>query len=605
MKKRKLLRFLLFAVLFLVFAALCFHFFDGYGARIAREAAAAGSSSTSEGAARLTAVATGRTLRLWSLVPAILTVLLAFLTKEVLFSLFAGVVSGLVILEGVGGAGGFFAGLSGVFDRLCDVLLATSSDSFKMAVIILCLAIGGMVEIVNVSGGFTALGQKLTRNIRSARGAENMAGLLGVLIFFDDYASSLITGPVMQNVTDRKGVSREKLAFIVDSTSAPVAAVAVVSSWLATQLAAVQSGYDTAGVTASAYESFIAALPYCFYNFLAVAFIFITANLGREYGPMLAAERRARAGEPVKSGSDYPLADIGDKPRPGCIWTALVPVLVLVVYAFAGFYRSGFAAAVADGALKADAGFSAATLSVAFSYADAVTVLLRASILSSLAAIVMVLATGLRSLADAVGDWLRGASVILPTVVMLVCAWALSSILGELGTAYYLVDAVSSALPAWLLPMLIFLICCVISFAAGSFGCMVVVMPIAVPVALQASMTGGVPGSFLAACVGAVLAGSVFGDHCSPVTDTTILSSLGSGCANADHVETQLPYALTAAAISAVVGYLPAGLGVSPALTLPLCIAAAVLVVRIAGKKVEAGAPLPANKNAVLSGGEN
>ena len=606
MKKKNLLRFLLFAAAALVFAALCFHFLRGFDARITSAATAAGTSSTSEGAARLTAVATGRALGLLSLLPAVVTVALAFITKEVLFSLFAGLVSGLVILEGTGGSGNFLHRLSSVFDALCQVLLSTASDSFKVAIIILCLAIGGMVEIISVSGGFTALGQKLTRNVRSARGAENIAGLLGVLIFFDDYASALITGPVMRDVTDRKGVSREKLAFIVDSTAAPVAAVAVVSSWLAAQLAAVQSGYDTAGVQASAYRSFIAALPYCFYNFLAVAFIFITAAWGREYGPMLAAERRARAGEPVKGGSDYPLAEACEKPRPGCIWTALVPVLVLVVYAFAGFYRNGAENAVAAGALPVGAGFSFSAVSIAFSYADAVTVLLRASVLASLAAIVMVRATGLRTINDAVGDWLRGASVILPTVVMLVCAWALSSILGELGTAYYLVDAVSSALPAWLLPMLIFVICCIISFAAGSFGCMVVVMPIAVPVALQASMSGSVPGGFLAACIGAVLSGSVFGDHSSPVTDTTILSSLGSGCTNADHVETQLPYALTAAGISAVLGYLPAGLGLSPALSLPLCIAAGILIVRFAGKKVEPGSEmLPVRQASALSGGEN
>lgn len=602
MKKKEPLRFLLFLAAALVFAALCFHFLSGFETHIS----AAAEKAAGGDAAHLTAVAIGRTLGILSLLPAILTVFLAFVTKEVLFSLFTGVVSGLVILEGMGGSGDFLARLSAVFNALCKLFLDTASDSFKVAIIILCLAIGGMVELISVDGGFTALGRKLTRNVHSARGAQMTAGLLGVLIFFDDYASALITGPVMRDITDRRGVSREKLAFIVDSTAAPVAAVAVVSSWLAAQLAAVQSGFDTAGIQTSSYENFIAALPYCFYNYLAVAFIFITAAWGREYGPMLAAERRARAGKPVKGASDYPLPEVAAAPRSSCIWTALVPVFVLVLYAFIGFYRNGFENAVAAGALSAGTRFSFSVLSVAFSYADAVTVLLRASLLASLAAVVMSCATGLRSISEAVGDWLRGASVILPTVVMLVCAWALSSVLGELGAAYYLVDAVSAALPAWLLPMLIFIICCIISFASGSFGCMVVVMPIAVPVALRAATNGGVSGGFLAACIGAVLSGSVFGDHSSPVTDTTILSSLGSGCANADHVETQLPYALTAAGISAVLGYLPAGLGLPPALSLIACAAAGILIVRFAGKKVETGSQkLPEPQLSALSGGEN
>ncbi len=606
MKKRDTVRFLLFLAAALLFAGLCFRFLNGEAEQIASLANAA-HVSTSEGAARAQAVATGKTLGLLSLLPAVLTVALAFVTKEVLFSLFTGLVSGLVILESIGGSGGFFVRLVSVFDALCGVLLDTASDSFKMAIIILCLAVGGMVEIINASGGFAALGTKLTKNVRTARGAQLVAGLLGVLIFFDDYASALISGPVMQDITDRRGVSREKLAFIVDSTAAPVASVAVVSSWLAAQLAAIQSGFDTAGISGSAYERFIESLPYCFYNFLAVAFVFITAGLGREYGPMLMAERRARAGQPALNGSDYPLNALEDRKEPetGSIWTAFVPVLVLIVYAFAGFYVNGTQNAVAAGALPANARFSPSTFSLAFSYADAVTVLLRASLLSSLAAIFLVRAAGQRDIAGAVADWLRGASVILPTVVMLVCAWALSTVLGELGTAYYLVDAVSGGLPSAVLPALIFVICCVISFAAGSFGCMVVVMPIAVPIALQASMRGTLPDGFVAACIAAVLSGSVFGDHCSPVTDTTILSSLGSGCPNPAHVETQLPYALTAAGLSAALGYLPAGFGMSPALSLVLGLAASVLIVRFAGKKVEGAgkACVPAENHSAVSGG--
>ena len=519
-----------------------------------------------------------RVLGAVTLIPAVVTVVLAFATKEILFSLFSGVLSGMIILEGAGGTGALLPRAANIFRALFAQILETSSDSFKMAIVILCLAVGGMVKVIHTAGGFSALGNRVVRGVRTARGTQLAAGLLGVLVFFDDYASALITGPVMRSAADRKGVSRAKLAFIVDSTAAPVSGIAVISSWLAAQLDAIGTGFSAAGVQASAYEYFVASLPYCFYNVLAVAFVFATALLGREYGPMLAAEKKARqeaAAAPV-SGEPAP----PEKADGWMLWTALVPILAFILCSCAGIWLNGSAAAAAAGELRGGR-FSLGMLTVVLSYADAVTVLLRASLLASLTAILMARLGG-RSLTDSVSDWISGASEILPTVVMLILAWSLSAVLGRLGTANYLVDSVSGGLPAVLMPMVIFLVCCVISFATGSFGCMVVVMPIAVPLSLHAA--SAFPG-FVPACIAAVLSGSVFGDHSSPVTDTTILSSLGADCPNFTHVETQLPYALTAAAISAVLGCLLSGFGVTPAVTLPLCVAAVFGFVRLAGQK--------------------
>ena len=510
-----------------------------------------------------------------SLLPILLTVALAFITREVVFSLLAGLFCGSVILDG---------GLLGAFTRMCGVILETASESFHAAIIILCLSIGGMVEVINASGGFAALGRAVTKNISSPKRAALMAQLMGMCLFFDDYANSLITGPVMRDITDRQGVSREKLAYIVDSTAAPVAGIAVISSWIAAELSAIDDGFAVAGMKASAYEAFIGSIPYCFYNFTAVAIVFATALMGREYGPMLKTERRARGGEPLRRGSVTKEGGTAAELRAGSTFSALLPVLTLIIYAFAGFYINGATNAAAEGLVAKNAPFSLSLLSTAFGHADTVSILMQAAILASLAAVICGLLSRRLGLVGGFAAWLEGMSGIMLTAVILVLAWSLSSVIGELGTAFYLVELVTLHLPYQLLPMLIFITCCTISFGAGSFGCMMIVMPIAVPIACAAAADGG--GSLVFACIAAVLSGSIFGDHCSPVTDTTILSSLGAGCDNLDHVKTQLPYALTAAGLVSVLGYLPAGFGLSPFISIAAGIGAGVLAVRLLGRRV-------------------
>lgn len=549
------------------------------------------SSATPEDTATAEAVVRGRHLGALTLIPPLLTVALAFITKEVFSSLLAGIFSGLVILEGIGGAGAFLPRLGTVFSGISETILNTVTDSFHSSIIILCLSIGGMVAVVNASGGFAALGKLLTRGINSPRRASLMGQLLGMCLFFDDYANALITGPVMRNITDREGVSREKLAYIVDSTAAPVAGIAIISSWIAAELSAIESGFALTGIEASAYGHFFNSIPFCFYNFAAIALVFFITMTNREYGPMLRAERRARAGEPLKGSltSRAPEGESGANLEPGSIWSALLPVLTMILFSFAGFYYDGIKTAAEAGLVSADAGFSLSNLTLAFSNADTVTILMKASILSSLVAIFMGCVTGKLKLAEAVESWLNGAGGILMTAIILVLAWSLSTIIGQLGTAFYIVDIVSLTLPHWLLPMLIFITCCFISFAAGSFGCMVIVMPIVVPLAYETAAVSGIAYGqpFVFSSIAAVLSGSIFGDHCSPVTDTTILSSLGAGCSNIDHVKTQLPYALTAAAVVSVLGYLPAGMGMNPFISIAASLAALFLIIRFAGKKVD------------------
>lgn len=585
--------YLLGVILIFVLVAVSFSLLQSFSVQIKE---ALGSSNLSglsgDELTQAKALATGKALGIISVIPVVMTVVLAFLTREVVPSLFAGIISGFIILEGTGGTGGFFTKIGGVFASACGSIVNTATDSFHAAILILCLCIGGMVSVINVSGGFGALGKKLTRGINSPKRATIMAQAMGMSLFFDDYANSLITGPVMKHITDKQGVSREKLAYIVDSTAAPVAGIAIISSWIAAELSAIDSGFAIAGVEGSAYGSFLGSIPFCFYNFVAIAIVFATALMGREYGPMLAAERRARAGEPLKGGDSAPDDNSTEAVvEAGSIWSAILPVATMIICSFAGFYLSGISNAAEAGIINFGTGFSFSLVPVAFENADTVNVLMQAAVLSSLVAMFMGCFTGKTTMSQAISAWLKGASGILLTAVILVLAWTLSSVIAQLGTAYYFAELVTVSLPYWMLPMLIFITCCIISFAAGSFGCMVLLMPIAIPIAYQASSfaTGYAP-QFVFACIAAVLSGSIFGDHCSPVTDTTILSSLGAGCDNLDHVKTQLPYALTVAGIASVVGYLPAGLGISPLFSVPAGIIIAVLIIRFAGKKVEASA---------------
>ncbi|MEA4896396.1 MAG: Na+/H+ antiporter NhaC family protein [Oscillospiraceae bacterium] len=579
-------------LIILTVMSLSLNLLDGYSEKISGLLSKTDLSLLSEqDAQKAIASATGRAIGILSVVPVALTVLLAFITKDVVFSSFTAIISGLTILEGVTGNGRFVGRITDVFISTYRTIIASATDISHSMIILLCLCIGGMIEVIYASGGFMAFGQKMTRNISSPKRAILMANILGVLIFFDDYANALIIGPVMRPLTDKLGVSREKLAFIVGSAAAPVSGIAIISSWLATELSSIESGFSVAGVQESAYTSFVGSLPYCFFCFLSVVFVTISAFLGRDYGPMLKAERRARSksspfidGEAQISGEKDGAATEG-----GSIWSAVIPVSVLVIYALAGFYTNGMANAAKAGIVSSGGSFSFDMIAVAFSYADTVDVLLQASILAGVASIFMGCVTGKLNMARGIKSWIRGLSGIMLTAVVLVLAWGLSDVVEQMGIAYYLVELVTMNLPYWLLPMLIFVVCCFISFAAGSFGCMIIVMPIAIPMAYSLSASAGIGyrQQFVFACIAAVLSGGIFGDTCSPVTDTTILSSLGAGCDNLSHVKSHLPYAITIVAISSLLGYLPAGIGVSPAVSLAIGLAASVFVIRFAGKKVE------------------
>lgn len=546
---------------------------DSHPVRLRKAAAAAvcavlviagisASLSVAETADLSSAASIGKALGGASLIPAAITILLAFCFQDVILSLLAGLVSGVMMWMCLQKEAPYL-----ILDETCTRIVNTIADRNNVAVLISCLAIGGMVEVIRRSGGFEQMAEKMVRKVNSARKASLVGELLGVIVFFDDYANSLIVGPVMKPITDKLNVSREKLAYIVDSTAAPVSGIAIISSWVAVEVSVINQGLENAQLNLSGYQLFLQAIPFCFYCIFCLIFILESSLTGREFGPMLEAETRARNGQPLRRDSEIYEAEqkkqSTGKKTEGKVRNAVVPLVVLFVYALIMFYVTGIANAVKAGLLAENAPFTMQNLSTAFGQADTVFLIFEATMLGTAVAVFMGIMSHAFTLKEAIDTFISGCAQILPTAVILTTAWALSGVVKDLGTVYYAVGVISGNMPWQLVPAFLFLSCCAVSFAVGSFGCMFIALPMAVPIA--ASMVAQNPAltaSYLPLCIGCSLTGCIFGDHCSPITDCTILSSQGAGCDNFDHVKTQLPYALTTAAVSVIAGILPSTFGV-------------------------------------------
>ena len=530
--------------------------------------------------------ALGASLGAMSLLPIILAVALAFATGDVILSLFTGYIGGMAMLAVVEGTAA--SALPGaVLSRACRGIVATASTWDNASVLILCVAVGGMVEVLRCTGGFAVLAGRLVRRINSPRKANIISQLFCTLFFFDDYANALISGPVLQTMTDKAGLSRARLSYIVDSTAAPVAGIAVVSSWVAVEVSVIDEGLALAGLGMSGFELFLHSIPYCFYCLFALAFMLLSSVMGREYGPMLTAEREARRARREKAADAEAENAPADKRDGRRVFVCVFSVALLLVTAMLSFYTSGRAEAVALGLIAPGAPFTLATVSTAVAQADTIFLVLRAALLCGLAAIALAKLLGLSTVGEGIKAWLHGAEALMPTIVILLLAWSLADVVKNLGTVYYVVEIISAGVPAFLVPSLIFVCCCLISFASGSYGCMFMVMPMAIPIASAVVGAENLTGDsgFLLLCVASVLSGSIFGDHCSPMTDCTVLAALGSGCNIMEHVRTQLPYAMTVAAVTIVFGTLLTALGMSVWLSLALGCAAMAALLLVIGKK--------------------
>ena len=529
---------------------------------------------------------------IFTLIPPIVAILLAFITKNVVISLFIGVLSGGFILNLTGF--NVFGALTQAFLDFINRALNSLSDPWNAGIVMQVLVIGGVINLVAKMGGAKAIAEALAKKAKTAKSAQLITWFLGICVFFDDYANSLIVGPIMRPVADKMKISRERLAFIIDATAAPIAGLAIISTWIGLEVSLISEGFESIGVEASGFGVFLQTIPYRFYNILILAFIVITIITLREFGPMRKAEISARKLKDLTNEEIAVTSSHMDElePKEGVklsIWNAIVPIGALIISAIVAFYYSGYSSIMAgdDIAIKAivtNSPLSFKAILEVFAASDASIALLQSAIFSTVVAIVMAVWKKIFTISEAIEVWIDGMKGLIITAVILILAWSLGSVIKELGAAEYLVEALNGAIPAFLLPSLIFILGAIISFSTGSaYGTMSILMPLSIPLAYKINPEM----SFVIVSTSAVLTGAIFGDHCSPISDTTILSSMGAGCSHIDHVKTQMWYALFVAAITILFGYIPAGFGLPIYIVLPMSCVALFIGVMIFGKKVE------------------
>ena len=455
----------------------------------------------------------------WALVPPIVAIVLALITKETYSSLFVGILVGSLFVGG-------FHPVASMDVMVKDGFIGAIADGWNAGIFMFLVLLGIMVALVNAAGGSAAFGRWAVKHVHSRVGALLATFLLGVLIFIDDYFNCLTVGSVMRPVTDSHRISREKLAYVIDATAAPVCMIAPVSSWAAAVSATAQD-LDS-GI--SGIQLFIRAIPYNFYSLLTIVFVIAISLLGFDYGPMAKAELRAAKGELGSLGNE------NEQTVPGAsIWDMLIPVIALIVCCIIGMmYVGGF--------------WSGASIIDSFADTDASVGLPWGSILAVMFTFVYLLCRRVITFKDATGCITKGFIAMVPAMLILTFALTLKNITGLLGAADYVAGLVEGAAAGLfsMLPAVIFLVALGLAFSTGtSWGTFGILIPIVLPVFANTP-------ELLMVGISACLAGAVCGDHCSPISDTTIMASAGANVNHIAHVSTQLPYALTVAGISFV-----------------------------------------------------
>ncbi|ELS2255103.1 Na+/H+ antiporter NhaC family protein [Campylobacter upsaliensis] len=545
-----------------------------------------------------------------TLLPPFIAIILAFITKDVILSLFMGVLSGTFLLSLASNI--FFVdtiALINIYDTLVEsfskiisYVLKSTSDPVNAGIILQILCIGGLVALITKMGGAKAIALQFAKRAKTAISAQLNTWFIGLLIFFDDYANLLIVGPIMRPLADKFKISREKFAFIIDSTAAPVAGIAIISTWIGLEVSLIKNAYASIGIdNISAFGIFVETIPYRFYNIFMLFFVALTAIMGREFGSMYAAQIRAKTtGQiaPVSKSAALDTAELEDQflaPKDGIeirAFDAIVPVMTLIILAILGFYFNGFSVLEGEELANAKANpLSFETLRSAFGSADSSIVLFQAALFAAIVAIFIGVRRRIFNIKEAIETWIYGWKTMIFTIVLLLLAWSLSSIVKDLGTSTFITHLLADKLPEFILPATIFAFASLISFAIGtSYGTMGVLMPLAVPLAFEVAKLNGLEGEalhhYMVLNIGCVLTGAIFGNHCSPISDNVILSSMSAKCDHMEHVRTQIPYALFICAISLFTGYIPTALGLSVWLVLPLNFILITLLLRIIGKKV-------------------
>lgn len=467
----------------------------------------------------------------WALVPPVIAILLALITKEVYSSLFIGVLIGGLFYAG-------FAPEATVLHIFNEGFVSVLSDSWNVGILIFLVILGALVCLMNKAGGSTAFGKFAGEKIKSKTGAQLATVLLGVLIFVDDYFNCLTVGSVMKPVTDKHKISREKLAYLIDSTAAPICIIAPISSWAAA-VAGFVEGED-------GFSLFLQAIPYNFYAILTIFFVVMSVVLKVEFGPMKVKEDavqrlQEKAAEVQEAGTNGKVLDL------------VVPIAALIVCCIVGMiYTGGF--------------FEGANIITAFSDSDASMGLMLGSFFALLITIIYYLLRRVLKLTECMECLPEGFKAMVPAILILTFAWTLKAMTDSLGAAVYVETVMKGCAEGLMnfLPAVIFLVACLLAFASGtSWGTFGILIPIVVAV------FSGTDHTLMIISISACMAGAVCGDHCSPISDTTIMASAGAECEHVSHVSTQLPYAITVAVISFIT-YIVAGFLKSALICLPI-----------------------------------
>lgn len=559
---------------------------------------------------------------LWlSIVPPLIAIILALIFKEVIVSLFIGIWMGSFIAGGMR-FGSVYYVLKSLFDVVKEYIIEAMHDKGHLSVILFSLLIGGMVSIISKNGGMAGVVQSLSRFAKTPRSSQFITWFLGVAIFFDDYANTLIVGNTMRSVTDKFKVSREKLAYIVDSTAAPIAAVAFITTWIGAELGYIDDGIAKIGLDngQTAYAIFIESLKYSFYPILTLTFILFIIYTRKDFGPMLVAERRAKLTGRVspalnEADDEEDMEDLSPVEGAPLKWfNAFIPVATVIFMTLYGLLDTGFDSIMGDLNGK---GISVTSWSSAWSNmheissastgfftklgtiigaSDSYTALIWASLTGVIVALILTWSQRIMRLKDSMHWLIVGFKTMMPALIILVLAWALAITTEHLHTADYLSSNLADSINPFFFPVVIFVLAAFISFSTGSsWSTMAILYPIAIPttyaIALSSGLGHDITMELLYNVIATVLAASVLGDHCSPISDTTILSSLASDCNHIDHVRTQLPYALTVGLVSCLCTYTSTAVGggwLTSIFILIIGIGVLFGVVKMFGKTIEA-----------------
>lgn len=531
---------------------------------------------------------------LWvSILPPLLAILMALITKEVFSSLFIGLLLGTTVIFRYAGFNWFIAFFKGTFAIADTYVIEALMSTEHLSIIVFSMMIGGMVVLITLNGGMKGIVNILSRYATTRRSGQMITWLMGILIFFDDYANTLVVGNTMRPITDRLKISREKLAYIVDSTTAPVAAIAFITTWIGAELSYIQEGLVHTQINESPYIVFLSSLKYSFYPILTLVFMLMLILMQRDFGLMWKKEKEAITADNIteEKTTKRPPQVVKEFEVPehikGRWYNAAIPVGIVIFGTLGGLVYTGWDATVwSDGSLSA-----VGKLSATIGAADTFKALIWSSLTAMMVAMLLSLSQKILNIQESMEGILNGFKTMFNAIIILILAWAMATITKELHTADFITGSLSHMqVSPYVLPFITFIFSAMIAFSTGSsWGTMAIIYPLILPAAWKIGLDNGLAHDELVMVfhnvVASVLAGAVWGDHCSPISDTTILSSLSCSCNHINHVQTQMPYAITVGATSLIAGVLPAGFGWPVWISYLASIAILFLIIRSLGKK--------------------